>query len=218
MKTIKFRTLSADEIEVRVGEKKNGYMTLLLYQDARCAMNILDETLGQFGWACQYKEEKGTLFAGIAIKDGDGTWVWKWDAGSPSNFEAQKGESSDAFKRAAVRWGLARELYSAPRISIPESNSRHSVLEIGYDENRKITDLEIADGKGDVVFSMHDGKVRKAEQKTNKEKLYDFCVRIQKEGEPEGEIKKFYAYYKDKVGEWNSFNPQKQWDKWCDRK
>jgi hypothetical protein len=45
-------------------------------------------------------------------------WVWKANAGAPSNMEAQKGEASDAFKRACFCWGIGRELYTAPRVFV----------------------------------------------------------------------------------------------------
>ncbi len=53
------------------------------------------------------------LIAGIGIKTGE-HWVWKWDTGSESNMEAEKGHMSDAFKRAAVKWGVGRFLYDLP--------------------------------------------------------------------------------------------------------
>ena len=46
------------------------------------------------------------------------TWVWKSDCGSESNIEAQKGEASDAFKRACFNWGIGRELYTAPFVYV----------------------------------------------------------------------------------------------------
>ena len=44
------RDLRADEVEVRVGRVTQKGATFLLYKDARCDMNILDETFGMFGW------------------------------------------------------------------------------------------------------------------------------------------------------------------------
>ena len=38
----KIRELRADEIEVRVGVVRKNGISLLLYKDARCDMNILD--------------------------------------------------------------------------------------------------------------------------------------------------------------------------------
>ena len=117
---LSFRPLRADEVEVRPAEAKSGSKaTLLLYQDARCAMNILDSTLGRAAWQREYYEAAGLLFCKIGIFDTESNqWLWKSDTGSKSNIEGDKGLASDAFKRAAVAWGIGRELYTAPRISI----------------------------------------------------------------------------------------------------
>ena len=215
MENIKFRQLRADEIEVRIGDRKNGKMSLLLYQDARCGMRILDETVGAYGWACNYRREGESLFCGIAIQTPDGTWLWKWNAGAPSNFEATKGEASDAFKRACVLWGIGRSLYSAPKIKIPESGATHSVSKIEYDENGDICELQIVDWNGKVVYDMNN-KVSYGENdnKPNRTRLTEYCKALAEEGEPKPMIRKFYDYYKDKVNGWNRFNPETLWDKW----
>lgn len=85
--------------------------TLVAYVDARQVSDQLDEILGPENWASDYKEVSGSLFAGIGILTENG-WVWRWDAGTESDIEAEKGEASDAFKRAAVKWGLGRFLYN----------------------------------------------------------------------------------------------------------
>ena len=118
-----FRKLKADEIECRIGSINSRGFTMLLYKDARCDMNILDETVGEFNWQRDHKEIKGTVYCGVAIYNKevyteDGRWVWKWDAGSESYTEKEKGEASDSFKRACFNWGIGRELYTAPRIFI----------------------------------------------------------------------------------------------------
>ena len=113
----RMRALNADEIEVRVGQVYNGAVSMLLYKNARVDMAILDETYGEFGWQCDYKELKGNMYCGIAVlNETAGEWVWKWDCGTESNTEKEKGEASDAFKRAGFRWGIGRELYTAPFI------------------------------------------------------------------------------------------------------
>jgi len=96
------------------------------YIDARQVQDLLDEVCGQDGWSCKYEEHKGNLFCSIGIKvlvkdDGSeyNTVVWKSDCGTESNIEKQKGESSDAFKRAAVMWGVGRFLYSKEIITLP---------------------------------------------------------------------------------------------------
>lgn len=175
---MKFRALTAEEIECRVGTVgKNGNgLSLLLYKDARCDANILDETVGSENWQCEFYEEKGTLFCKVGIRvDRDeqfAEWVWKDDAGSPSNMEAQKGEASDAFKRACFKWGIGRELYESPFIWIPAEKcnlqpkgngyttyDRFKVAKIRVDENpdtgrKRITGIRIVNEKtGQIAYS-----------------------------------------------------------------
>lgn len=80
------------------------------YIDARDVMKLLDEVVGAENWQDDYKDLGGQIFAGIGIKSNDG-WVWKWDTGSESNIEKEKGQASDSFKRAGVKWGIGRFLY-----------------------------------------------------------------------------------------------------------
>ncbi len=116
-----FRTLRADEIEARVQMCREKGVSLLLYKDARCDMNILDEVATEFGWQRQHKELKGNIYCGVGLCF-EGTWIWKWDCGAESNTEKEKGEASDSFKRACVNWGIGRELYTAPFIWIDAKN------------------------------------------------------------------------------------------------
>jgi len=119
-----FRDLTADEIECRVQSVKQNGLVLLLYKNARCDMNILDETVGAENWQREHYECKGNLFCRVGINVTNFTeygvdWVWKSDCGVESNTEAQKGEASDSFKRACFNWGIGRELYTSPFIWIP---------------------------------------------------------------------------------------------------
>jgi hypothetical protein len=88
-------------------------------------MNILDETVGASNWQNKFYEHKGILFCSLGINtnyenpSAPDRWVWKDDAGSESNTEAEKGNASDARKRAGVAFGIGRELYTAPFIWIP---------------------------------------------------------------------------------------------------
>lgn len=123
---MEFRKLLPEEIECRVGSVHARGFTILLYKDARVDMTILDETCGPENWQRDHKEIKGTVYCGVGIfnaslaqiEQGLSPWVWKWDAGSESYTEKEKGEASDSFKRACVNWGIGRELYTAPFISI----------------------------------------------------------------------------------------------------
>lgn len=84
--------------------------TCVAYIDARDVMNLLDEVCGAENWQSDFKDIGGQTFAGIGINV-DGNWVWKWDTGSESNIEKEKGQASDSLKRAAVQWGVGRFLY-----------------------------------------------------------------------------------------------------------
>lgn len=170
------RPLRADEIEVRVGTVGERGVSMLLYKNARTDMQILDETYGAMRWQCKYKEVKGNLFCAIGILSTDDEWVWKEDCGTESNTEKEKGEASDAFKRAGFRWGIGRELYTAPFIwlpvaTVPNPNGKgyrlHNprelngiyVSKINTEEvngKLKITELELsqkAQGSAGVVYS-----------------------------------------------------------------
>lgn len=178
------RTLKAEEIEIRVGtvgQRKSGggYATLLLYKDARTDMQILDEVYGANNWQKDYKEIKGNLYCGIGVWDDDKKqWIWKWDCGTESNVEKAKGEASDAMKRACfnVGGGIGRELYTAPRISVPVAVvadpynkgrfkmanpyelSGMYVSRITYTRQRKIDNLDIAID-GTIIWSTDRRKV-----------------------------------------------------------
>lgn len=83
----------------------------LAYIDARDVQDRLDEVCGVDGWQCRYvpmHDKKTVCEVGIRINS---EWIWKADGAGDSDVEAEKGALSDAFKRAAVRWGIGRYLY-----------------------------------------------------------------------------------------------------------
>jgi hypothetical protein len=112
------RALRPDEIECRVNIINEKGLSLLLYKNARTDMNILDEVYPE-RWACEYREIKGNLFCGISVLINN-EWVTRWDCGVESredgNGNEKKGEASDSFKRAGTKWGIGRELYTAPKL------------------------------------------------------------------------------------------------------
>lgn len=147
---MKFRDLTADDIEVRVQSAKEKGVVLLLYKNARVDMSILDETVGAENWQREHYECKGNLFCRVGIKVGD-EWIWKADCGTEALTEPQKSESSDSFKRACVNWSIGRELYTAPFIWIGSEKcninngkcyDKFSVEKIKI-ENKRITGLAI---------------------------------------------------------------------------
>jgi hypothetical protein len=120
---MKFRKLKEKEIDCRVNQINEKGLSLLLYKDARCDMNILDETVGAMSWEREHKELKGNIYCGVSIYNSETEdWITKWDCGKESNTESEKGEASDSFKRACVNWGIGRELYTAPFICVSVDN------------------------------------------------------------------------------------------------
>ena len=91
---------------------------MLCYVDARYVMDTFDKIAGKGNWFNEYVEIKGNLFCKITVyferEDGTISSISKMDCGTESNVEKEKGESSDAFKRASVHFGIARDLYSLP--------------------------------------------------------------------------------------------------------
>jgi hypothetical protein len=162
---LNFRKLEADEIECRINQISEKGLTLLLYKDARCDMNILDETVGPMNWSRRHTRDNANCVVSIYDEDKN-EWVTKEDTGTESNTEKEKGLASDSFKRACVNWGIGRELYTAPFIYISKtdkdgkpnynsyknksnkdaSNDKFIVEAIRYDDKRNIIALCIKNG------------------------------------------------------------------------
>lgn len=94
----------------RVQSVKEYGADCVAYIDSRDVQRRLDEVCGPENWQDDYFEIGGKVFCKIGILCG-GHWVWKSDCGTESNVEKEKGQASDAFKRAAVKWGIGRFLY-----------------------------------------------------------------------------------------------------------
>ena len=177
----KFRRLTKDEIECRVGQRseKTESISLLLYKDARVDQKMLDEAFGMFGWQKRYeRDNKGNLFCIVSIKSPDGEWIEKSDVGTESNMESIKGEASDAFKRACFNWGIGRELYTAPQIWVKptdyKKNNKNStydkfiVTDIDYDDIGNIVRLEIENRSlKKRVFKWSSGDAEESPAETN---------------------------------------------------
>lgn len=159
------RKLKANEIECRIGQVKKDAsgnpkgLTLLLYKDARCDMDILDETFGPLNWKRTHSRDNANCTVAV-WNEKTGQWVEKEDTGTASNTEAEKGLASDSFKRACVNWGIGRELYSAPFIWIPAEKvkmvqvngkattmDKFAVSKIEYNSEGEICELKIVNAK-----------------------------------------------------------------------
>ena len=97
--------------------------TCVAYIDARDVMDTLDRVCGAENWQDDYKVIDEKLFGGVGIKVKD-EWVWKWDTGTESDVEKDKGQVSDAFKRAAVHWGIGRFLYSLDIVYVRSNEAK----------------------------------------------------------------------------------------------
>lgn len=110
------------DYKYRLQSAKSGRATIVSYIDSRQVAQRLDDVLGAQNWQDDYKLIDGKLFGGIGVlvigDNGGEYWNWKWDVGTESNVDAEKGEISDAFKRAAVKLGLGRFLYSLGIITL----------------------------------------------------------------------------------------------------
>lgn len=160
-----FRKLRADEIDCRIGTISEKGLSLLLYKDARCDMNVLDEAVGPLNWKREHTRENRNCIVSIWDED-KGQWVSKEDTGTESNTEAEKGLASDSFKRACVNWGIGRELYTAPFIwvkaeecEIKQFNGKFKcydkfvVVKLNYKSNGDIDGLAIKNARtGKIVF------------------------------------------------------------------
>jgi len=86
----------------------------LIYINARDVMKRLDEVVGIDNWKDNYRETpSGRVFCELSINLG-GEWITKTDAAGDTQVEGEKGAVSDAFKRAAVKFGIGRYLYYIP--------------------------------------------------------------------------------------------------------
>lgn len=107
---------SQSKIHFRVGatsgDKSKGIA--LAYINARDAMKRLDDVMG-LNWQCRYPFE-GCCEIGLYI---NGEWLWRSNGAGETDIEGEKGRYSDAFKRAAVMWGIGRYLYYLPNDWVP---------------------------------------------------------------------------------------------------
>lgn len=94
------------------------HVVLVGYIDSRQVQDLLDEVVGVANWQDEYFECKNKQFCRIGIKIND-EWIWKGDSGAETSTEAGKGETSDAFKRAAVKWGINRTAYKVGEVKLP---------------------------------------------------------------------------------------------------
>ena len=116
------------------------------YIDARFVFDRLDAAVGPANWQTQLFAVNGGMLAGIGIKLA-GEWIWKWDGGDPSDIEGFKGQISDSIKRAAVQWGIARDLYGSAKPVRPAPSVAGTIR-----DNAQRTAVALAENRADELL------------------------------------------------------------------
>ena len=213
--------LDIDNLDFRVQSvtsytsKNNGLVVtanILVYKDARIDMSRLDSVVGPLNWKREHTRDNRNCKVSI-YNDTIGEWVSKEDTGTESNTEAEKGLASDSFKRACTNWGIGRELYDYPKISIilkPEEYKDHprqkgKYTTTGYFNLNNYTWIKTEDDKINVIALDENGEER-----------YNSSLRFQpnpnkksnskpKEA-PKNNLKVLPIEQADKVGNWAKQN------------
>jgi hypothetical protein len=99
---------------------KGNRALVVFYIDARDVMDRFDTVVGMGNWQDDYELlPDGSVVCRLQIRVED-RWITKTDVGSPSEQpdggDRLKAAFSDALKRAAVKYGIGRYLYSMPNL------------------------------------------------------------------------------------------------------
>jgi len=167
--------LKITDIDFRIQSINKGkFATILAYKDARVDMQRLDDVVGCLNWKREHTRDNKNCIVSIYNADTK-EWIGKEDTGTESNTEQAKGLASDSFKRACFNWGIGRELYDYPIISIKlldyEVQEFNGKFKQSFDlrlrewkwysefTEGKLTYLGVKDWKGKVRFTF--GELKK---------------------------------------------------------
>jgi hypothetical protein len=227
-----FRLLEANEIDCRISTCNQYGVGLLLYKDARCDQNILDETVGCMNWQRHHTRDNANCIVSI-WDDNKKQWIEKEDTGTESFTEKEKGLASDSFKRACFNWGIGRELYTAPNMfvfskdlkTLKEENGRWTckdgfvVTDIQYID-RNIVYVKVLNTKTNNYIEFGTpAEEKKKTDKTAKQTVSDVKVkaletRCENEGVPVERILKLYKIEKlEELTEIKYANINANWEK-----
>lgn len=141
----------SSQISWRVGsitlDKTRGMA--LGFLDARDVMRRLDGICGPGNWQNKYSWSDGKTVVcdiGIRIKT---EWIWKSNGAGDTDVEAEKGKLSDAFKRAAVLWGVGQYLYSLPNtwVQLEPAGKSYKIAGASIPELTRIHDAFVLEYK-----------------------------------------------------------------------
>ena len=101
----------------------------LAYVDSRDVQDRFDQVCGM-NWQCRYSHTAAKTVCDIGVLFGD-TWIWRADGAGDTDVEQEKGALSDAFKRAAVKFGVGRYLYDieSPWVAIVKKGNSYVIAE-----------------------------------------------------------------------------------------
>ena len=107
-----------DEVKFKPQSVSGNRCAVITFVDARCVMDRLDTVMGMENWRDDYVQlDNGNVLCKLSIRFGD-EWITKCDVGGESDQKEAdnkcKAAHSDALKRAAVKFGVGRFLYSLP--------------------------------------------------------------------------------------------------------
>lgn len=171
------KPLPIEQVEFRVQSiNKGGYANLLVYKDARVDQQRLDDVVGPLGWKREHSQNNHNCTVSIWCDDKK-EWVGKEDVGTESNTEKQKGLASDSFKRACFNWGIGRELYDYPKISVKLNSNE---VDLAGGKPKATWNLKLKDW---IWFSQFDeaGKLTYLGAKFNNKKRFEFGVYTKQE-------------------------------------
>jgi hypothetical protein len=208
---MEFRLLRADEIDVRIAMVQSWGISLLLYKDARCDQNILDETVGSMNWQRHHNRDNANCIVSI-WDEAKQQWIEKEDTGTESNTEREKGLASDSFKRACFNWGIGRELYTSPAMFVKPNKlktfktengrftckDRFRVNDIIY-SGKKIVKVDVLnESTGEVIVFGETPEEKQKEQEVKEKKIGKVKGKaLEKMLTDAGQdIEKIKAYYK----------------------
>jgi hypothetical protein len=106
------------EVEFKPQAVKGTRALAIAYVDARVVQDRLDAVMGVDNWQDEYHlQQDGSCLCVLRLRF-SGEWIQKVDVGAqseqPDGGDRAKAAVSDALKRAAVKFGVGRYLYSLP--------------------------------------------------------------------------------------------------------
>jgi hypothetical protein len=118
IKAALFAVFDPNEVQWKPQTVKGDRALAVAYIDARSVMDRLDDVVGPDNWSDEYEMlVDGSVMCKLQVRFGS-DWILKMDVGSPSeqpdSGDRLKAAFSDALKRAAVKFGIARYLYALP--------------------------------------------------------------------------------------------------------